>query len=191
MALTYQKFQLTGMVPIILHNGRKANPLDPWSKALKAISSKRKKVDSDYEEMARIEWYASLYQDNEGRIILPAMMIEATLQNGAKKHKLGQIAKAGLFVDRCSLLSFDGDNLSVDELWNRNENTLTVACRVQSAKVMRTRFSAEEWSATINVCYEDELFNQAQIVDIVDSAGSQVGLGDWRPKHGRFQAELV
>jgi len=190
VALVSQSFKLTGAVPIILHNGRTANPLDPWSKALKAISSKRKKTDADHEEMARIEWYASLYQDKQGHIILPGMLIEAAFQNGAKKHKLGTTAKASLFVDQHSRLEFDGMELTADELWERGDNTLTVACRVQTSKVMRTRFVAEEWSATVTVTYEDTLLNLAQVVDIIDATGSQVGLGTWRPKHGRFFAEI-
>lgn len=191
MALVLQNFRLTGAVPIILHNGRTANPLDPWSKALKAISSKRKKTDADHEEMARIEWYASLYQNKEERIILPGMLIEAAFQNGAKKHKLGTIAKAALFVDQHARLEFDGMDLTADELWERGENTLTVACRVQTSKVMRTRFIAEEWAATVAVTYENTLLNLAQVIDIIDATGSQVGVGTWRPKHGRFVAEAV
>ena len=191
MALTYQSFRLTGVAPIILHNGRTANPLDPWSKALKAISSKRSKTDADYSELARVEWYSSLYQNKEGQIILPAMMLEAALLNGSKKHRLGAIAKAALFVEEHSLLEFDGMNLSVDELWERHQNELTVACRVQNSRIMRTRFIAEEWSAKISVCFESELLNLRQVFDIIDSAGSQVGVGTWRPRHGRFSAETI
>lgn len=191
MALTYQSFHLTGVAPIILHNGRTANPLDPWSKALKGISSKRSKTDDDYAELMRIQWYASLYQNKEGQIILPSMMIEAALLNGAKKHKLGTLAKAALFVDQHSCLEFDGMDLSIDKLWERGENELTISCRVQSSRIMRTRFIAENWSAKINVCFESELLNLRQVVDIVDSAGSQHGVGTWRPRHGRFQAEAI
>ncbi|MEM6838148.1 MAG: hypothetical protein AAF609_14990 [Cyanobacteria bacterium P01_C01_bin.120] len=190
MALVLQTFKLTGAVPIILHNGRTANPLDQWSKAMKIISSKRNKTDADHEQLAKLEWYASLYQDKQGRIILPGMLIESALQNGAKKHKLGTTAKAALFVDQHALLEFDGMELSADELWERGENTLTVACRVQTSKVMRTRFIAEEWAAVVTVTYEDALLNLAQVVDIVNATGSQVGVGTWRPKHGRFFGEI-
>lgn len=191
MALKYQPFQLTGISPLILHNGRTANPLDPWAKALKAISSKRSKTDADHEELARIEWYASLYQNKEGCIILPSMMLEAALVNGAKKHKLGTTAKAGLFIDSHSLLRFDGEELSADELWEREQNTLTVACNVQRSKIMRTRFITEEWGAEVTVTYDDGLFNLAQVIDIFEVTGLQVGIGTWRPKHGRFSVEPV
>ncbi|MBE7384401.1 MAG: hypothetical protein F6J95_023680 [Leptolyngbya sp. SIO1E4] len=139
--------------------------------------------------MARIEWYASLYQNKEGRIILPAMMIEAALVNGAKKHKLGQQAKAGLFVESHTLLEFEGCELTVDALWERGENILTVACNIQRNKVMRTRFIAEEWAANVTVTYDDGLFNAARVIDVMEVVGLQVGVGTWRPRHGRFDTE--
>ena len=189
MTLMTQTFRIKGIVPIILHNGRMANPLDPWSKKLKEISGKRKKVDSDYEEMARIEWFASLYQEKNEKIILPGMMLEASLVNGAKKFKLGQQAKAGLFVESHALLQFDGQELNAEQLWERGQNTLTVACKVSMAKIMRTRFIAEEWAADVSVSFDDSLFNAPQIVDIFEAAGMQIGVGTWRPRHGRFYSE--
>jgi len=46
---------------LIMHNGQTADPLNPFSKAMKEISSKRKKTDTDYEAMANIEYRAGLY----------------------------------------------------------------------------------------------------------------------------------
>jgi hypothetical protein len=191
MTLMRQTFQITGIVPIILHNGRMANPLDPWAKKLKEISGKRKKVDADYEQMAKIEWFASLYLDKSDRIILPGMMLEASLVNGAKKFKLGQQAKAGLFVESHAPLKFDGQDLTPEQLWERGENTLTVACKVSMAKIMRTRFIAHEWAADVAVTFDDSLFNPAQISEIFEASGMQIGVGTWRPRHGRFFAESL
>jgi hypothetical protein len=189
MTLMRQSFQIKGIVPIILHNGRMANPLDPWSKKLKEISGKRKKVDADYEQMAKIEWFASLYLDKSDRIILPGMMLEASLVNGAKKFKLGQQAKAGLFVESHAQLQFDGQELTPEQLWERGDNTLTVACKVAMAKIMRTRFIAHEWAADVAVTFDDSLFNPAQIAEIFEASGMQIGVGTWRPRHGRFFSE--
>ena len=41
---------------LIMHNGQTADPLNPFSKAMKEISGKRKKTDTDYEAMANIEF---------------------------------------------------------------------------------------------------------------------------------------
>lgn len=191
MVLMQQSFRIKGIVPIILHNGRMANPLDPWSKKLKEISGKRKKTDADYEQMAKIEWFASLYLDKKERIILPGMMLEASLVNGAKKFKLGQQAKAGLFVESHAVLEFDGCDLTPEQLWERGENILTVACKVSMAKIMRTRFIANDWAADVAVTFDDSLFNPGQIAEIFEASGMQIGVGTWRPRHGRFFSEKL
>ena len=39
---------------LIMHNGRTSNPLDPFTKAMKEISGKRKKTDADLEALSKI-----------------------------------------------------------------------------------------------------------------------------------------
>lgn len=189
MTLKYQRLRLTGLSPIVLHNARTANPLDPFAKALKSLSTKRSKTDADHRELMRLQWYASIYQDKEGRIILPGMLIEAALVNGAKKSRLGVAAKAGVFIDENPLLIFDGCDLSADALWERGQNELTVPCNVQKSKIMRTRFIAENWQTEFTVTYDDGLLNPAQLIDTAEITGLQVGVGTWRPRHGRFKVE--
>ena len=49
-----QKFRITGnIVPMISHNSQLANPLNRYSKAMKALTGKRKKTDQDIEDIAR------------------------------------------------------------------------------------------------------------------------------------------
>jgi hypothetical protein len=43
----------------------------------------------------------------------------------------------------------------------------------------------------IEVEYEDSVVNEEQVDRWVNSAGTQVGLCDWRPRCGRFTAEKV
>ena len=190
MALKKLQFLLQGVSPLILHNGQTADPLNKFAKAMKQISSKRAKTDADYEAMAKLEWQASLYINKEGRICLPDFGLESAFASGARKLKLGKHVQAGLFVDRHCPLIFDGDTLSLEELWERDENRLTVAVRVQRNRVMRTRFKVDEWSAIVPATYSDGLLNKSQIVDIIAKTGEECGMFDWRPKFGRFVSEI-
>lgn len=162
---------------------------------MKQVSSKRSKTDADFAELAKLEWYASIYtmknDDGELRICLPSDLIESSLINGAKKQKLGKKAQAGLFVENHVFLNFDGDHLTPDELWGRDENRFVKKVKVQQNSVMRTRFIAENWSVDVDIVYDDLHFNKADIAKIVEDTGFQVGFGDWRPKYGRFEAELL
>lgn len=136
--------------------------------------------------MARIEWYASLYL-NKGRVCIPSLVLEAAFVKAAQKRKLGKQAQAGIFIDEDMILNFDGDNLTIDELWERDTNRHCVAVRVQTNKIMRTRSIFHEWSGAFEIHFDDEALNASQVEDIVNIAGSQIGLCDWRPKFGRFQ----
>lgn len=160
---------------------------------MKAISSKRGKTDADFEELAKVEWFASLYNakpSEGGHIILPDFVVEATLNAGCRKSKLGKQAQAGLFVNGHSKLNFDGDDLSVEELFDRDENRHCAAVRIGQNKVMRTRFIADKWSSDIMIVFNDTLLNKGQIVQAIHDAGEQCGICDWRPKFGRFTAEI-
>lgn len=183
-------YRLTGECPILFHSAQTADPLNRYAKMIKQISSKKKKTDADFEQMAKIEWYASVYLD-KGKVCLPSEVLEAAFVSGARKHKVGKDCQAGMFVVRNAMLEFDGDDLSIDELWERDQNRFTVGVRIQRSRVMRTRFRVDQWSALVEIAYDDEIFNLSQVDDIVRVTGSQCGLCDWRPKFGRYLAECV
>ena len=72
---------------------------------MKEISSKRKKVDADIEEMAKIEFCGSLYMAKEGPVI-PGMMVEAAVRGGAKKTREGKDASKLPFLPQRTSQSF-------------------------------------------------------------------------------------
>lgn len=188
MARQVLKFKITGEAPLLLHNGQTADPLNQFSKAMKQITSKRAKTDADFAEMARIEWMASVYLDN-GRICVPSEVWESAIVSGAKKLKLGKSAQAAIFCPSNSILEFEGCKMSLEELWKRDHNRLTVGVRVGTNKVMRTRFKAEKWSTELEVSFDDSILNESQVRDMLRITGEQCGLCDWRPKFGRFSVK--
>lgn len=190
--MAYQKlqFQITSESPILLHNGQTCDPTNSFAKQMKKINAKRGKTDADFEAIVKLEWYASLYTES-GKIIIPSEVLESAFLSGGKKNKLGQKVQAGMFVEENAVLRFEGDDLPIDKLWERDQNRLTVGVRIQRAKVMRTRFKAPNWSAIVKVVFDDSLLNKSEVIETVSITGSQVGLCDWRPKFGRFVANEV
>lgn len=189
MAWQTLKYKLTASAPLIMHNGQTADPLNKWSKSLKLISSKRKKTDADYEEMARIEFMAGLYLNGDGPV-LPANMLDSMIVNGAKKSKEGPTAKSGCFCLEHAKLEYDGPR-TANELWEDENFRFSSIVRVQTSRVSRMRPIFNEWSAVVNLNIEDTLVNPKRVEEWLNAAGTQVGLGDWRPQYGRFTAELV
>lgn len=156
---------------------------------MKQISSRRGKTDADYEEMARIEFLASLYMSADGPVI-PANVIDAMLINAAKKSKEGMVAKSGAFCLEHARLEYEGPR-TADALWADEHFRHVALVRVGMARVARTRPVFDKWSAAVSINIEPGIVNAARVDDWMAIAGAQVGIGDWRPQHGRFQAQRL
>ncbi len=52
-------YTIRGTTPMLMHSERLANPFDPLTKEIKAISGKRKKTEDDLLEMARLSGWAA------------------------------------------------------------------------------------------------------------------------------------
>lgn len=190
MAWKTLTFRITGDAPLIMHNGSLADPLSKGAKALKLVSGKRKKTDADFERMAEIEFKAGLYIDEDRGPVIPGENIEATIYNAAKITKEGKIAKSACFVPKAAVLQYDGPR-DADSLWKDDRFRNCVGVKVGMSRIMRTRPIFKDWSAIVEVEYEDSVVNEEQVERWVNSGGTQIGLCDWRPKFGRFTAEKV
>ena len=188
-------FRLSGQSPLLCHNGQTADPRNSYAKAMKAISGKRKKTDADLEELARIEWLAGLYRTSND-LVVTSHILESAFVAGAKKSKRGQQAKSGLFVPDHASLMFEGkpgviNDETLNQMYESDAYTFTCGVKVGMSKVMRTRPIFKDWSLVVTVQYDPDLLNQQEVKDFVVDAGRQVGIGDWRPKYGRFSATPV
>ena len=63
---------------------------------------------------------------------------------------------------------------------------LRCGVRVGTSRVMRTRPRFPAWAADLAVDYLPSLLNEHDVRRFVVVAGEQVGVGDWRPRFGRF-----
>lgn len=186
MSYSNLRFRITSVSPLVMHNSRLSNPLDRFTKQIKSISGKRKKTEADIEEIARLEWFGSLYL-SKGEPSLPGEMLEACITRGAIANKRGKQAKAGIFCLGAFPLQFDGPRDPL-ELWKREEFRLMVGVKVGSGRVMRTRPIFRGWSAEIEVRFNPALLNADEVSHFLVTAGESEGLGDWRPRFGRFEA---
>jgi hypothetical protein len=178
------KFRITGVSPLLFHNGQLADPINKFTKSIAEITSKRKKTDADHEEIGKREFFGSLYLQG-GEPCIPAEMIEAALTRGAMKEKRGPAAKAGLIIENNSPLEYKGPR-KPEALWADAKFRLRVPAKVGTSKIIRTRPMFTEWSAEIAVKFLPSLLNTAEVRSFLVSAGEQIGIGDWRPRFGRF-----
>jgi len=190
MAWKTLRFKFTGDAPLIMHSGVSVDPLSKSAKALKAITSKKAKTDADYARMAEIEFKAGLYLDEDSGPIIPSFVIEAAIYSGAAKTKEGKVAKSALYADKNAVLQYEGPR-DPDGLFNDDRFRFASNVRVGQSRVVRTRPRFPEWAAFVDVMYEDSVVNEDRVVRWVQNTGTQVGLCDWRPRYGRFTAQVV
>ncbi len=186
------RFKLVGISPLIHHNGRLADPLNKYTRAIKEVAGKRKKVDSDHLELARLEWLGSLYL-KDGVPCLPGNNLEAALigrGGAARSQKMGKQAAAAVIVPSDYPLEYDGPK-DPNELWQDERFIFVSKVRVGTASVMRTRPIFQDWVAIVEVLYVPTSLNEDHICQWMEIAGREVGLCDWRPKYGRFIAERL
>lgn len=180
--------KLIGVGPMLMHSARLADPLDPMTKALAAVTSKRVKTDADYDRIAELEWRGGLWLA-EGRPCLPPHCLKAVLVEGARRRKKGMTAKAAFLADGPALLEYDGP-ATLTELWSDERFRHREMVRVRDALTARTRPCFPEWSARVDATYLPSMINRTELIEFFRLAGPH-GLGDRRPDYGRFRVEEI
>jgi len=185
------QIEVKGLTPLLLHNGQTTDTLNPYSKRLKEVTGLRKKTDADQMEIARIEWEASLYTDEKEQVVVPGVNIESMIISAAKKIKQGVTAKASILSDGMWPLLIGGKAVKVSKILNDPAYIDKRRVVISRAAVMRTRPIFRDWDLTFSLSYDPDSVNEKDVIKMVDIAGSQIGLGDFRPKFGRFAVTKV
>jgi len=185
------KFQLTGISDLMMHSDRAADPLNEFAKAMKKVTGKKIKTEADHLELARIEFLAGLYLKN-GKPCLPGHVIEGSIVAAAKKTKQGKQVRSALVVPDDFEIDFEGKNgQTPDDLWEQGKFHDRRSENVRGSKVMRTRPRFKDWSCEVELIFDDTLINEEDVTRILTHAGKIAGVGERRPRFGRFEVEKV
>lgn len=203
-------FKIEGASPMIVHNGGNISPLHPCNKLKSEFTKKRKKTDDDHVNIARIEWFQSLYLDRplqlemngekfydvnteRPNVILPVKCVRACIKSGAKLSRNGKaLDRAVQFTEvdfyRPSAdgkrLAFPDINVMSDDLSYVDETVMTV----QRAKLVRYRAIFQKWAATVSGVFAEEMLNQEDLTQAIVMAGQFEGMNDSRSLgYGRFE----
>jgi hypothetical protein len=178
----------TGTKPLLMHNARLSNPLDEVAKAMKRVSGKRLKTDEDHEELARLEHLGGLYFHDDLGPFLPGQNFERCLVDAARITKAGKKIERGVFVDTdVNPVEYVGPR-TIEKLWADENFRHAAPVKVGTARVTRTRPQFREWQVTVGGTFDASVINLAELDEIARTAGMMIGLGDWRPRFGRFAA---
>ena len=182
---------LVGTAPLLMHGNGLADPISDDAKRMKRISGKRVKTDEDHIAMRRIEFESSLYLDPEVGPYLPGANIAKALLNAAKIRRQGPKIERGLIlVSPVNPLRYDGPR-DVSGLWNMPKFRHVAPAKLNGrVTVMRCRPVFAEWSCTATALINPSVLSVEELAEIASDAGQMIGVGDWRPWHGRFTATV-
>lgn len=188
MNITTIQAKITGVTPLIMHSGSGIDPLDEFSIAKSKITAKRtKKTEEDIQELYRLDFMSGLYLDGDNHPAIPGENIEAMIRDGAKATRNGKAAVAGVLSDGVWKLSYPGGPKTPDELWAKRGMWMDKrAVKVSTSRVIRVRPKFTEWSLNFQLVVNTGLVSASKVREWLETAGVAVGLGDFRPRFGRF-----
>lgn len=192
MYIDEMKVEIMGLTPMILHNGRTANPLDPFSKKMKALTSKRNKTEEDIEALLMVQWESSLYWNDDIGLYMPSENLYTAFYKGAKKFKLGSKCSAITFPEPLGypILTANHTNFTALKADPLNKFIKTVV--VQKSKTISCRCILNTWSMKFSLEFETSVFDANEIKTILANMGQRIGIGVWTPSspkpgtHGKF-----
>lgn len=185
------RISITGTAELLMHSARLSNPLDPVAKAMKKVTSKRAKTDEDHEELARLEHAGSLYHDEEVGPYIPGENIQRCLVDAAKVTRAGVKVTRGVFIATdVNPLGYAGPR-DVAGLWADENFRHVASVKVQQNRVMRCRPRFRQWRVEAEGHLDTAVLSFEELEEIANTAGAMIGLGDYRPRFGRFTAEVI
>jgi hypothetical protein len=186
------RITLEGSGALLMHNARLSNPLDSAAKAIKKVSGKRNKTEDDHYEMAHLEFIGSLYHDKDAGPYIPGDNIWRSLYDAAKKSKRGPKVKEGILIttDVNPLAAYGSSQRDAEKLWADENFRHFASAKVGQVRVTRCRPIFRTWKVEADGILDANVLDFSELEQIAETAGLLIGLGDWRPKYGRFTAKV-
>jgi hypothetical protein len=181
--------EIRGIAPLLMNSNRGVNPLEPLVKEMKAITGKgsKKMTDDDQERLLHIKWTLGMYYDKEIGPYVPSANMEATIRNAARQIRRGKDTGFGIQImpDRIPLI-YEGPR-TPETLWEDKKFSDFRVGKMKtgsSVNLMRPRF--DMWSLKFKLIYDEKVFSDNTIKELITEGGNKIGLCDYRPKYGRY-----
>jgi len=189
--------ELVGKRPMLQRNGRLANPLDPTTQRITQLAKKTNKTPEDYRELLPLEAWWGTWETPEGLVGLPTENVHACLVKAGGAYKLGTALESALLLpvlDKVEPLVFP-DGLPCDAHEYAYSDPVTHlfirTVVISGRRTLRARAIFRDWRCTHTFDLLDDIVNPASLEKVVARAGRIVGVGDWRPRYGTFNARIV
>lgn len=173
--------KLVGTSPLIVHRWSEKAKKEMLDKQMKKAKQAKEAKDPqrDFEE--------SLYKTEDGRYCFPAVGFKSAAVTACTS--LGGVTK----VAARQAFHVVGEWVIIEGSEPRMREDM-VRVGMDTADI-RYRGEFDPWFALLTVEYNANFFSAEQIVNLFDTAGFAVGVGEWRPEkdglYGRFKVDGV
>lgn len=190
MGMIGVRIEMVSTSPMMVHNGKLADPMNEWAIKMGRITDKgAKKTDADNLELARLEWLGSLYVEG-GKIVMPTANIKKCLIEAAKVSRNGKdISRSLLPMSPSVPLEYDGPK-DIDKLFEDksfvDRSIVKVKGRVPRTRpIFRTWRLVSEWQLIESIFSFDDLERLANLTGLIEGINERRIQG-----YGRFTAKV-
>lgn len=184
---------INGTAPLLMNSNVGVNPLHPLSKRIKVLTAKRKRTEDDELEILHLKWQLGMYWDESVGLCVPSVNVEAMFREAAMTVRKGRIAKqqSALTIkpDYIPLIVPDGTPKTKEGLWNdpnQRYSDVKIGRIKKTSSVLLCRPRFDKWGLNFKVSYNESKFDKAEVLALLELAGREVGLCDYRGRYGMF-----
>lgn len=182
--------RLTGTRALLMHHGRLADRENELTKRLSMLA-RQPQTEAVRDERVKLEWLGGLYTDGRGAVALTEDQILGAGIDGARYIKREREMRAAVLGTLPFFpLEYDGPK-DVQQLYATGRHSDRRGVRTSRGRIMRTRPRFDEWSVGAPLLVDETVLDPREVVTAFEYAGRLCGLGDFRPRFGRFSVELI
>jgi hypothetical protein len=168
---------IKGVTPLLFNKFAEAEIDSPVKKRAGAI--KEKPVED------------KLYLTDNNKIYTPSTHLVGAIVNDSKQFKIQGKGKSTYSKVIGSTVQIEPFQI-VHNIQKWDVFSISAVNPMTRGRVMLKRPKMDEWKLEFGLIYDDEQIPEETMKNILDYAGTNVGIGDWRPdKKGRFGKFIV
>src|SRR5205814_302140 len=156
---------IEGRAPLLMHNARLVDPLDPVVKQIKEVNSKKTKTDDDYELIGHLEWMGGMYYTPEVGPFIPAPNLQKCVVEGARLSRDGKKIERGVLIETMMIPveGYDGPR-DLDGMYADKRLVHRAPVKVSMVRVMRTRPVFPTWRISAAGMFDRSVINFADLL---------------------------
>jgi hypothetical protein len=126
-----------------------------------------------------------------GSVFIPSENLESSIMNGAKKNKNGKQIQKTLMVFPENIPIIGIEDIPIYDMIQLGCYKDVRNVKIGQSKTLRCRPRFDKWSLEFEAEYEADIISGEEVEMAIRVAGREVGLGDYRPKYGRFTVDYI